>query len=145
MSSIEPDLCCTVVSSIRQQTLQGSAAVADKPARRADASQQTAKFNSCSAVAEMGDRLATMDMGRKLGCVPLFGRGAGSPSSTMWPGPRPTSIPSGILIYPAVWPQEAWAKNYGGGLCSLFGEGELSPHLIQCRLYRGLPSYQVAS
>ena len=42
---------------------------------------------------------------RKLGrsgCVPL---GGGSPSNTMWPGPRPTSIPSGILISAAVWPQ----------------------------------------
>jgi len=29
-------------------------------------------FNKCSAVAEMGDRLATIDMGRKLG-VPLWG------------------------------------------------------------------------
>jgi len=30
--------------------------------------------NKCSAVAEMGDRLATIDMGRKLGDdVPLFG------------------------------------------------------------------------
>ena len=31
--------------------------------------------------------------------------GAGSPSNTMWPGPRPTSLPSGILIHPTVWPQ----------------------------------------
>jgi len=29
--------------------------------------------------------------------------GAGSPSNTVWPGPRP--IPSGILIHPTVWPQ----------------------------------------
>jgi len=29
----------------------------------------------------------------------------GSPSNTMSPGPRPTSIPSGILIHPAVRPQ----------------------------------------
>ena len=36
--------------------------------------------------------------------VPHSG-GDGSPSNTMWPGPRPTSIPSGILIHPAVWPQ----------------------------------------
>ena len=43
----------------------------------------------CSAVAEMGNRLATIDMGRKLGAVPLW-RGAGSPSNTMWPGPRPS-------------------------------------------------------
>jgi len=31
--------------------------------------------------------------------------GAGSPSNTMWPGPRPTSLPSGIFIHPTVWPQ----------------------------------------
>jgi len=29
----------------------------------------------------------------------------GFPSNTMWPGPRPTSLPSGILIHPTVWPQ----------------------------------------
>jgi len=51
-------------------------------------------FNSFSyknsAVAETGDRLATIDMGRKLGAVPFFrGEGAGAPSNTMSPGPRP--------------------------------------------------------
>jgi len=52
-----------------------------------------------------------MDMGRKVGTVPLLG-GAASPSNTMSPGPRlppyqqrPTSVPSGILIHLAVWPQ----------------------------------------
>ena len=37
--------------------------------------------------------VATIDMGQKEGgaAVPLSG-GAGSPSNTMWPGPRPTSI-----------------------------------------------------
>ena len=73
----------------------------------------------CSAVAQMVDRLATKDMGRKLGAVPLFG-GAGSPSNTMSPGPRPTAIPSGILIHPAVWPQRTWAKNWGW-LCPFGG------------------------
>jgi len=109
-------------------------------------------FYKNSAVAEMGDCLATIDMGRKLGDCPVlgelgphvtqclqgrglppyqmaswsiepFGRsrhgpkiggsglcpfgwgGAGSPSKTMWPGPRPTSVPSFILIHPTVWPQ----------------------------------------
>ena len=58
--------------------------------------------NKSSAAPEMGDHLATIDMGRKVGAaVALFG-GAGSPSNTMWPGPRPTSIQSGILIHPAV-------------------------------------------
>jgi len=37
--------------------------------------------------------------------VPLSVGGAGSPSNTMSPGPRPTSIPSDILIHPTVWPQ----------------------------------------
>jgi len=57
-----------------------------------------------SAVAEMGDRLATIGMGRKVAgaacCTPLLAR---SPSNTMWPGPRPISVPSGILIHTAVW------------------------------------------
>jgi len=46
--------------------------------------------DKCSAVAEMGDRLATTDMGQKVGAVPLFTGEAGSPSNTMSPGPRPT-------------------------------------------------------
>jgi len=40
--------------------------------------------------------------GRGLLCP--FGA-AGSPSNTVWPGPRPTSIPSGMLIHPTIWPQ----------------------------------------
>jgi len=31
--------------------------------------------------------------------------GAGFPSSTMWPGPRPISMPSAILVHQAVWLQ----------------------------------------
>jgi len=34
--------------------------------------------NKCSAIADMGDRLATIDMDRKLGAVPLWGGEAGS-------------------------------------------------------------------
>jgi len=37
----------------------------------------------------------------------------------MSPGPRPTSVPSGILIHPAVWLQQTWAENWG--LYPLFG------------------------
>jgi len=57
-----------------------------------------------------------MDMGRKLGIWaphPFLGRGAGSPSNTKSPGPRPISIPSGILIHPAIWPKQIWAENWG--------------------------------
>jgi len=65
-----------------------------------------ASKNKSSAVAEMGNRLATIGMGRKwggaaVGCwVPT-----GSPSNTMWPGLRPTTLPSGILIHWTVWLQ----------------------------------------
>jgi len=62
--------------------------------------------NKRLAVAEMGDHLATIDM-RESGEGLLWGRWVptGLPSNTMWPGPRPTSLPSGILIHPTVWPQ----------------------------------------
>ena len=39
------------------------------------------------------------------GTVPFWGRAAGSPSNTMWPGSRPTCMPSFILIRPTVWPR----------------------------------------
>jgi len=60
------------------------------------------EINKSSPVAEMGDHLATIGMGRNWRGAAV---GAGSPSNTMWPGPRPTSLPSGILINPTVWPQ----------------------------------------
>jgi len=50
----------------------------------------------------------------KLGAaVPVSEEGVGSwsPSNTMKPGPRPTSLPSGILIHPAVWPQYTNVTN----------------------------------
>ena len=49
--------------------------------------------------------LATTDIGRKLGAVPLSERMTGSPSNTTWPEPRPTCLPSFIWIRPTVWPQ----------------------------------------
>ena len=39
------------------------------------------------------------------GLCPFGEGGAGSPSNTMWPGPRPTCVPSFILIRQTVWPQ----------------------------------------
>ena len=36
--------------------------------------------------------------------------------------PRPTSVPTGILVHPAIWPQKTWAENWGlclfGGRCA---------------------------
>ena len=62
----------------------------------------------------MVDRLATIDMGRKVGAaVPLSGGGAGSPFDTMSLGTRPTFVPGNILIHQAVWPQQTWTENWG--------------------------------
>ena len=51
-------------------------------------------------------RLATIKrtMAEKWGAVPLLG-GAVTHSNTMSPEPTFTSVPSGIWIHPAVWPQ----------------------------------------
>jgi len=54
----------------------------------------------------MGDRLATTDMGRKLGggCVLFMGELGPISHSVAW-AEAYTFIPSAILIHPAVWPQ----------------------------------------
>jgi len=56
----------------------------------------------------MGDCLATIGMGRKWGGPDVGGwvPTAWSPSNTMWPGPRPTTLLSGILIHPTLWPRQ---------------------------------------
>jgi len=60
------------------------------------------------------------------GCAPLAGSWV--PSNTMWPGPRPSSIPSGILIHPArLATKQTWAENWGA--VPLFGGRELGLHL----------------
>jgi len=71
----------------------------------------------------------------KLGAVPLWRR-AGSPSNTMSPRPTSTSLPSGILIDSAVWPQQTGAENWVAAVPLLGGAG---PHVTQCGLGRGLP------
>ena len=67
--------------------------------------------------------------------MPLL-RGDGSSSNTTWPGPRPTSVPNGILVRPAVWPQYMGRKVVWAGVPPLWGE--LGSNLTQCRLGRGL-------
>jgi len=56
---------------------------------------------------DLCSHLAATDMGRKLGegLCPFEGRGGGSPSNTMLPGPSPTCLPSFILIRQTVRPQ----------------------------------------
>ena len=59
--------------------------------------------NKTSAVAETGDRLNTIDMGQVCRAPFLRGRWViGSPSNTMSLRPKPTSVPSGILIHLAL-------------------------------------------
>jgi len=87
--------------------------------------------------------VATIDTGRKEGgCCAPFSLGAGSPCDTMWPGPRSTSVPSGVFIHPAVCPQKRMGRKLGA--VPLLGVAELRPHLTQRRLGR-LPLYKVAS
>jgi len=69
----------------------------------------------------------------KIAVLAFFVWGAMSPSSTMWPEPRPTSVPSGILIRPANLAARRGPKS-GGRCCAPFfgGRGELGLRLTQC-------------
>jgi len=60
--------------------------------------------NKSSAVAEMGDH-GQIDTGPKEGGAVPLSWSAGNPFNTMWPAPMSTSVPSGVFIHPAVWPQ----------------------------------------
>ena len=66
----------------------------------------------------MGDRGHNRHGPKEGAALPLSRGGAGSPSNTMWSGPRSTSVLSGVFIHPAVWPQ--WAENWVG-LCRFSG------------------------
>jgi len=61
-------------------------------------------YYKSSAVAEMGDRCHNKHGPKRGGAVPLTWS-ARKASTTMWPAPRSTSVPSGVFIHPAVWPQ----------------------------------------
>jgi len=60
-------------------------------------------YNKSSSVAEMGDRGHNRHGPKREGV--LLSRGGGSPYNTVAYRPRPTSVPSGILMHLAVWPQ----------------------------------------
>ena len=55
-------------------------------------------------------------------------------------GPRPTTIPSGILISPSILAQQMWAENWG--LCH-FGGGGAGSLSTQCDQDRGLSACQI--
>jgi len=85
--------------------------------------------------------------------VPLSVEGAGSPSNTMWPGPRPTlhevaswsiqRLATTHQHYRQTLPASVNPKLYLGADVPL-SVGELVAHLTQCGLGWGLPPYQVA-
>jgi len=58
------------------------------------------------------------------GVYPFSGLGDGSPSNTKSPGPRPTSMPSGILVHSAFGHNGYWPKIGG---CAPLGEGSGVP------------------
>jgi len=67
------------------------------------------KMEELSIVADqMGDRARAKWAKKWAGLLcPSVPRSVGElgPHLTVWPGPRATSVPSAILIYPTVWPQ----------------------------------------
>jgi len=63
--------------------------------------------------------------------VPISMGGAGSLSNTTTLGPRPTSVPSGILIHAAVWSQYTWAKKWGAAVPLSRGGAAASPSKIK--------------
>jgi len=65
------------------------------------------------------------------GCAPSAVELHGSTSNTMLHGPRPTIVPSGLLIHRAVWLQQ-WAENWGEGRSCPFWGGVAASHLAQC-------------
>jgi len=90
--------------------------------------------NKSSAVLDMGDRFAAIDMGGKVrGCYAPFRGGccafggAWFPSNTVWPGPRPTFLPSDILIHPTIWPQYRQTDMTDNGPIA---QGEPSPKMM---------------
>jgi len=98
--------------------------------------------DKCSAVAEIGDRLATVDIGQKLGAVPLF-RGSWVPHLTQ------CRLDQGYLrtklhLDPCsrLATRDRIGRKVWGCAPLLRGMG---PHLTQCGLSQGLPPYQVAS
>jgi len=72
-------------------------------------SRHTAEYGYVKTSAQKQLRWATVwpqyTLAENWRAVPLLGWGAGSPCNTIRPGPRPTIVPSGILIHQAVLAQ----------------------------------------
>ena len=76
--------------------------------------------------------------GPKIGGMlcPFLG-GAGSPCNTMWLGPRPTPVASGILIHMQPFGHNTWPNSRQGRIAPVLGDE--GPHLTQGRRDRDLP------
>ena len=72
-----------------------------------------------SAVAEMGDRGHNRHGPKRGGCCAPFA-GAGTPPSTMWPGPRSTSVPSGASSIQPFGNNRLGPKIGWGWVCPFF-------------------------
>jgi len=81
----------------------------------------------CSAVDEMGDRLATIDIGRKFGSCALLGGGDGSPCNTVRPGPRSTFVPIKLHLDPCSRLATIDTGRTLGALYPFLGRGTGSP------------------
>jgi len=94
--------------------------------------------NKSSAVVETGDRGHNRHGPKTEAALP-FSRGAGSPSNTMWPGPRSTSVLSAWRLHPSSR-LATIDMDRKLGSCAPF-MGSCDPHLTQRRLGRDLPPY----
>ena len=99
-------------------------------------------YNKSSVVAEMGDRLATINIGRREGAaVPLFGGGE--------MGPIKHDVAWAEIYLRIKWhldPSSRLATVDMGrklGAVPFYWGGELGPHLTQCGLGQGLSPCQV--
>jgi len=82
--------------------------------------------NKCSTVAEIGERLATIDMGRKLEMCPLWGK----------LDPHVTQCAWAMAYLRTKWPLDPSSRLATINMAKKWG---LGPHLAQCGLGRGLP------
>ena len=122
---VEVIVCAVCLYKVRR-CLSGEIALNKTAQHVASLSQVLNLKNKCSAVDEMGDSLATIDMGRKLGCVPLL-EGELGPIVTQCGLGRDVYLRiSGILIHlykvDEVGDSSAttdMGRNLGWGLCHL--------------------------
>jgi len=99
------------------------------PSSRLATIDMNRKLDACPFLGELRPRLATIDMGQKVGrgCALFFWGGSWVHiEHKVARAEGPTSIPSGILVHQAVWPQRTLAENWGLCLFSGGGAGSLS-------------------